>query len=66
MPVYNPIKAMFMFLIVSETHCIIYRPDLYNPQASRKKLKKLPMVEINFLSMSNPEIPSNMINVKVS
>ena len=40
MPLYNPIKAMFVFLTVSETQCIIYRPDLSNSQASRKKLKK--------------------------
>ena len=40
MPVYNPIKAMFVFLIVSETQCIIYRLDLQNSQTSRKKIKK--------------------------
>ena len=40
MPVYNPIKAMFVFLIVSETQFMIYRLDLHNSQASRKKLKK--------------------------
>ena len=39
-PVYNPIKAMFVFLTVSETQCIIYRPDLHSSHASRKKLKK--------------------------
>ena len=66
MPVYNQIKAMFVFLTVPETQCIIYRPDLHNSQASSKKLKKYLMVEINFLSMSKPKIPSNMINVKVS
>ena len=65
MPVYNQIKAMFVFLTVAETQCIIYRPDLHNSQASWKKLKKYLMVEINFLSMSKPKIPSNMINVKV-
>ena len=40
MLVYNPIKAIFVFLTVSETQCIVYRPDLHNSQASRKKLKK--------------------------
>ena len=57
---------MFMFLTVSETQCIIYRPDLHNSQASRKKLKNQLMIEIKFLSMSKPKILSNMINVKVS
>ena len=37
---YNPIKAMFVYLPVSETQCIIYRPDLLNSQATREKLKK--------------------------
>ena len=40
MPVYNPIKAMFVFLTVPETQCIIYRPELHSSQASGKKLKK--------------------------
>ena len=40
MPVYNPIKSMFVFLNVSQMQCITYRPDLYNSQASRKRLKK--------------------------
>ena len=40
MPVYNAIKAMFIFLVVPETQCIIYRPDLHNSQASRNNLKK--------------------------
>ena len=39
-PVYNPIKAMFVFLTGSETQCTIYRPDFHNSQSSRKKLKK--------------------------
>ena len=39
-PVYNPIKAMFVFLTASETQYIIYRPGLHNSQPSRKKLKK--------------------------
>ena len=34
MPVYNPIKPMLVFLTVSETQCIIYRPDLHNSHAS--------------------------------
>ena len=38
-PVYNPIKAMSVFLTASETQCIIYRPELPNSQASRKSLK---------------------------
>ena len=66
MPVYNAIKAIFMFLSVPKTQFIIYRPDLHNSKASRKKLKKQLMVEINFIPMSKPKIPSNMINVKVS
>ena len=37
---YNPIKTMSVDLVVSETQCIIYRPDFHNSQASRKKLKK--------------------------
>ena len=45
---YNPIKTMFMYLAVSETQCIIFRPDLLNSQASRKKLKKWIMVETKF------------------
>ena len=40
MPVYNPIKAMFVFLTLSEMQCIIYRPELHNSQTSRRKLKK--------------------------
>ena len=36
---------MFLYLAVSETQCIIYRPDLHNSQASRKKLKKKLIVE---------------------
>ena len=55
-----------MFLTVSGTQCIIYKPDLHKSQASRKKLKKQLMVKINFLSMSKPKILSNMINGKVS
>ena len=47
-------KAMFVYLPVSETQCIIYRPDLLNSQATREKL------------MLKPKIPSNMINAKVS
>ena len=31
---------MFVYLAMSEMQCIIYRPDLHNSQASRKKLKK--------------------------
>ena len=38
--IYNLVKAMFVYLALSETHCIIYRPDMHNSQASRKKLKK--------------------------
>ena len=30
---------MFLYLAVSETQRIIYRPDLHNSQASQKKLK---------------------------
>ena len=37
---YSPIKTMFLCLAVSETQCIIYRLELHNSQASRKKLKK--------------------------
>ena len=37
MPVYNPIKAMFVFL--AERQCIIYRPGFHNSQTSRKSLK---------------------------
>ena len=40
MPVYSPIKAMFVFLTLSEMQCIIYRPELHNSQTSRRKLKK--------------------------
>ena len=65
MPLYNPIKAMFVFLTVSETQCIIYRPDLRNSQASRKKLKKQLMVEFNFLSMSKPKILQIWLALKV-
>ena len=39
-------KTMFLFLTLSETQCINYRPDLHNSQASRKKLKKELMVGI--------------------
>ena len=31
---------MFVYQAVSETQCIIYRPDLHNSQASKRKLKK--------------------------
>ena len=65
MPLYNPIKAMFVFLTVSETQCIIYRPDLRTSQASRKKLKKQLMVEFNFLSMSKPKILQIWLALKV-
>ena len=37
---FNPIQTMLMFLAVTQTQCIIYRPDLHSSQASRKKLKK--------------------------
>ena len=37
---YNPIKTMFKHLALPETQCIIYRPDLHNLQAKRKKRKK--------------------------
>ena len=60
-PVYNPIKAMFMFLTVPETQSIIYKPDLNNSKARRKNLKKWLRVEINFLSKSKPKVPSNVI-----
>ena len=36
---------------MSETQCIIYRPDLHNLQGSRKKLKKQLMVK-NKLSIN--------------
>ena len=36
---------MFVYLAVSETQCIIYRPDFENSQVSRKKLKKQLMVK---------------------
>ena len=38
---------MFLCLAVSEMQYIIYRPNLHNSQASRKKLKKQLMVETN-------------------
>ena len=31
---------MFEYLAMPETQCIIYRQDLHNLQAKRKKLKK--------------------------
>ena len=31
---------MFVYLAMSETQYVIYRPDLNNSQARRKKLKK--------------------------
>ena len=36
---------MFVFLAVSQTQCIIYRPDLHDSQAVRKKLKKYLIIE---------------------
>ena len=36
----NIIKTIFLYLTVSTTQCITYRPDLHNSQASRKKPKK--------------------------
>ena len=66
MPGYNAIKAMFLFLAVPETQCIIYRPDLHNSQASRNNLKKQLTAEANFPSLSKPKIPSGVINVKAS
>ena len=37
---HNLMKTMFVYLVVSQTQCIIYRPDLHNLQASTIKLKK--------------------------
>ena len=42
---------MFVYLVMSETQCIFYRPDLHNSHASRKKLKKHLMVK-NKLSIN--------------
>ena len=42
---------MFVYLSVSETLCLIYRTDLHNSQASRKKLKKQLIVK-NKLSIN--------------
>ena len=36
----NAINAIFSDLAISEIKFIIYRPDLHNLQANRKKLKK--------------------------
>ena len=50
---------MSVYLAVSETQCIIYRPDLHNSQASRKRLKKWLMVEgklsINVKTKNTPK-----------
>ena len=44
---------MFAYLAVFERQCIIYRPELHNLQATRKKLKQKLLVETE-----------NSINVK--
>ena len=41
---FHLIKTMFV-MTLSETQCIIYRPDLHNSQTSRKKFKKQLMVK---------------------
>ena len=48
---FHLIKAMFVYLALSEKQCIIYRPDLHNSQTSRKKFKKQLMVK-NYLSIN--------------
>ena len=47
---FHLIKTMFV-MTLSETQCIIYRPDLHNSQTSRKKFKKQLMVK-NKLSIN--------------
>ena len=48
---YNLTKTMFVYLSLSETLYTIYRTDLHNSQASRKKLKKQLIVK-NKLSIN--------------
>ena len=45
---------------------MIYIPDLYNSQASRKSLKSSYWLKLNVLSMSKPKVPSNIISAKLS
>ena len=56
---------MFVFLAVSKTQYIIYRLDLHNSQASRKKLKKWLIVKTKLCINVKLKIPSIVINVKV-
>ena len=42
---------MFVYLAMSEMQYLIYRPDLYNSETSRKMLKKQQMVK-NKLSIN--------------
>ena len=49
---YNLIKTMFVYLAVSETQRIIYRPDLHNSQASQNQKNLQAWLILKFSNIS--------------